>query len=60
MGAPASLSDGQLDRLHDLTRDAPETDRRIRVGLSGEYTFEVPMRSNDVVLVTLTPESGTR
>jgi xylan 1,4-beta-xylosidase len=60
MGAPASLSDGQLDRLHDLTRDAPETDHRIRVGLSSEYTFEVPMRSNDVVLVTLTPESGTR
>ena len=60
MGAPASLSGSQLDRLRELTRDLPETDRRIEIGPAGEYRFEVPMRSNDVVLVTLTPEAGGR
>jgi xylan 1,4-beta-xylosidase len=54
MGAPASLSTSQLDQLQGLTRDAPEIDRDITVGPSGEYTMEVPMRSNDVVLVELT------
>ncbi|WP_407067662.1 GH39 family glycosyl hydrolase [Marilutibacter alkalisoli] len=58
MGAPASLSDSQLEKLHELTRDLPETDRRIEIGPAGEHTLEIPMRSNDVVLVTLTPESG--
>lgn len=58
MGAPASLSESQVDKLRELTRDLPETDRRIEVGPAGEYGLEVPMRSNDVVLVTLTPEPG--
>lgn len=60
MGAPASLSASQLDKLRQLTRDLPETERRIEVGSTGEYLFEVPMRSNDVVLVTLTPEPSGR
>jgi xylan 1,4-beta-xylosidase len=60
MGAPASLSDSQLDKLRNLTRDLPETDRRITVGPAGEHTLEIPMRSNDVVLVTLTPEPHGR
>jgi endoglucanase len=58
MGAPASLSDSDLKKLRDMTRDAPQTDRRISVASSGEYTVEIPMRSNDVVLVTLTAESS--
>ena len=58
MGAPASLSDSQLEKLRQLTLDLPETDRKIKVGSAGEHTLEVPMRSNDVVLVTLTPEAG--
>ena len=56
MGAPASLSASQLGKLQELTRDVPETDRKVRIGADGEYTFELPMRSNDVVLVTLTPD----
>ena len=60
MGAPASLSDTQLGKLRELTRDLPETERRIRIGSAGAYTLEIPMRSNDVVLVTLTPTPGAR
>jgi xylan 1,4-beta-xylosidase len=53
MGMPKSLSPGQLAQLNLLTRDLPETDRVIRVGGHGSSKFSIPMRSNDVVLVTL-------
>ena len=56
MGAPTSLSADQLDKLRGLTRDVPETDRKVTVGASGEYTTDISMRSNDVVLVVLTSE----
>ena len=55
MGRPASLSAAQLRELQQLTRDLPETDRRMRVGSDGRLALRVPMRSNDVVLVTLEP-----
>lgn len=35
----------------ELSRDVPETDRKTTVGPSGDYTLQVPMRSNDIVLV---------
>ena len=53
MGAPKDLGPGQLDQLRKLTRDLPEADRIVPVGESGSYDFSVPMRSNDVVLITL-------
>jgi xylan 1,4-beta-xylosidase len=56
MAAPASLSATQLGKLQELTRDAPESDRKITIGATGEYALAVPMRSNDIVLVVLTRE----
>ena len=53
MGAPKDLSPAQLDRLKNLTRDVPETDRAVEVGKGGSYQFSLPMHSNDVVLVAL-------
>lgn len=53
MGAPRELTPRQLKRVNLLTRDLPEIDRAVRVGSSGSYAFSLPMRSNDVVLVTL-------
>lgn len=53
MGRPKELQPAQLDRLRMLTLDLPETDRVIQIGDSGAYEFSVPMRSNDIVLVTL-------
>jgi xylan 1,4-beta-xylosidase len=55
MGAPKDLSPGQLSQLQALTRDVPETDRVVRVGAKGSFGLDLPMRSNDVVLVTLKP-----
>ncbi|MFS2136951.1 GH39 family glycosyl hydrolase [Duganella sp. Dugasp56] len=54
MGAPKTLTPAQVDQLHALTKDAPETDRVVRIGKDGAFTLTVPMRSNDIALVTLT------
>ncbi|WP_395408429.1 beta-xylosidase [Pseudoduganella sp. UC29_106] len=55
MGMPDKLTPAQLDKLTALTKDAPETEREVSIGKSGVYALTVPMRSNDVVLVTLEP-----
>jgi xylan 1,4-beta-xylosidase len=54
MGAPKTLTPAQVDQLHALTKDAPETDRVVRIGKDGAFALTVPMRSNDIALVTLT------
>ena len=53
MGKPDNLSAAQLAKLQSLTRDLPETSRAVRVGANGSYTLTVPMRINDVALITL-------
>lgn len=53
MGSPAELNAQQLRQLQDLTVDKPEVDRTVRVGADGRLRWKLPMRSNDVVLVTL-------
>ncbi len=53
MGAPASLTPAQVQNLNDMTRDVPETSGNVTVGQDGTFTLPVPMRSNDIVLVTL-------
>jgi xylan 1,4-beta-xylosidase len=58
MGMPKGLTPAQLEQLKDLTRDQPETDRVIEVGKDGGCRFSLPMRSNDIVLVTL--EKGAK
>lgn len=52
MGAPRDLTAIQLERLNLLTRDVPEIDRVVRVEEDGSCKLSLPMRSNDVVLVT--------
>ncbi|UXH80701.1 GH39 family glycosyl hydrolase [Roseateles amylovorans] len=56
MGSPVSLNADQLSRLQGLTQDRPETSQTIRIGAKGRLDWRVPMRSNDIVLVTLRPE----
>ncbi len=53
IGTPKDLTPAQLEHLNMLTRDLPETDRVVRVRERGSYKLSLPMRSNDVVLVTL-------
>jgi xylan 1,4-beta-xylosidase len=55
MGAPKTLTPEQVGQLNTLTQDAPESDRVVSVGKAGAVSVTVPMRSNDVVLVTLEP-----
>ena len=53
MGSPKNLSSAQLQRLQRLSSDTPERSEIVRVGANGRFTFDVPMRSNDVALATL-------
>jgi xylan 1,4-beta-xylosidase len=55
MGRPAKLSPAQLAELQALTRDGPEAGKIVRIDAAGGYALDLPMRSNDIVLVTLTP-----
>jgi len=55
MGAPKDLDARQINQLNDLTRDRPEKHQAVRTNHDGDALITVPMRSNDVVLITLTP-----
>ena len=53
MGLPEKLTQAQLHKLQQLTRDLPVINRTVTVGKDGHYELDLPMESNDVVLVTL-------
>ena len=55
MGMPKALDGAQLATLQRATADLPEQDRVVTIGASGSASVTVPMRSNDVALVTLEP-----
>jgi xylan 1,4-beta-xylosidase len=55
MGSPKELDGEQLQKLQDLTTDKPELDRVVRIGANGKLQWRLPMRSSDIVLVTLEP-----
>jgi xylan 1,4-beta-xylosidase len=57
MGSPATLSDRDISRLQALTADTPERNDRVRVGPSGAFSLDLPMRENDILLVQLSPAS---
>lgn len=53
MGAPKNLTQPQIAHLEYLTRDNPERDVTMNSSENGSITLRIPMRTNDVVLVTL-------
>jgi xylan 1,4-beta-xylosidase len=55
MGSPINLDAAQLAKLQSLTRDLPEVKRTVNIGKDGLLNFTVPMRSNDITLLTLDP-----
>jgi xylan 1,4-beta-xylosidase len=55
MGSPRNLSEPQLRALQALTTDKPEVDRTVHVGRDGHLQWTLPMRSDDIALVTLAP-----
>jgi xylan 1,4-beta-xylosidase len=52
MGKPRTLTPEQVAKLQAQTLDKPET-RQITVAANGTASLQVPMRANDVVLVTI-------
>jgi xylan 1,4-beta-xylosidase len=54
MGKPEQLSAAQLTKLQSLTRDLPERSIVVRVPAGGAYSLTLPMRTQDVLLVTMT------
>lgn len=53
MGSPKNLDAAQLAELQRLTADKPEVRREIQVGANGTATVTLPLRSHDVVLLSL-------
>lgn len=53
IGKPAALSAMQVSKLQSLTRDLPERNALVRVPPRGSYSLTLPMRTNDVLLVTM-------
>jgi xylan 1,4-beta-xylosidase len=60
MGLPKALGPAQVRQLQALTEDRPEQSRVVRAGRGGSLSLELPMRTNDVVLVTLEPAGARR
>jgi xylan 1,4-beta-xylosidase len=55
MGAPKDLSPSEVAHLNELTRDVPERSQTLRSGGEGNIEVSVPMKSNDIILITLRP-----
>lgn len=61
-GLPTNLTRKQIALLQRITRDAPETSITVHVGADGEFDRQIPLRTNDIVLVKLhklLPEEGS-
>ena len=58
MKLPKALSAPQVAQLQALTRDVPERDKVVTVPKSGLFRLDLPMRTNDVVLVRLERIAG--
>ena len=58
MGSPKNLTALQIAHLNELTRDLPETDKSMRSDPMGTVEFNIPMNSNDIVLVKLKRSKG--
>ena len=53
MGMPKNLADAQIAKLNELTRDLPEKTETLRATKDGTLQLELPMNSNDIVLIKL-------
>ena len=52
-GLPKDLTPKQIAELQKLSADKPETDAVIKVGADGAFHRDIPLRTNDVILVGL-------
>ena len=56
MDAPAQLTRAQEKILRDASTGNPEFEKEIKIGADGNFDETLPLRENDVLLLTLTPE----
>ncbi|MDM4765192.1 cellulase family glycosylhydrolase [Pelomonas sp. SE-A7] len=52
-GSPKALDAKQLAAMQKLTADRPELQRELRVGADGRLQLKLPMRTHDVLLLSL-------
>jgi xylan 1,4-beta-xylosidase len=57
MGLPKDLNQQQVSRLNALTQDLPERDEVVHSNANGVLDAQIPMSSNDVVLVEIAPRA---
>jgi xylan 1,4-beta-xylosidase len=56
MGAPAQLTRAQEQQLRDAASGNPEFERDLKIGTDGRFDETLPLRENDVLLLTLAPQ----
>jgi xylan 1,4-beta-xylosidase len=56
MGAPPQLTREQERELRDVSTGRPDSRREVSVGADGRFEETLPLRENDVLLLTLTRE----
>jgi len=55
MGSPAQLTRAQEKIVRDAATGNPEFERTVEIGADGKFSETLPLRENDVLLLTLTP-----
>ncbi len=55
MGLPPQLTRDQEQKLRDASTGAPEFTRAINIGRDGHFEQTLPLRENDVLLLSLSP-----
>ena len=58
MGFPKALTKAEVSKLSNLTRDFSETDQAIESTADGTVEVNIPMKSNDIVLIKLERRQG--
>ena len=54
-GAPAQLTRAQETELQNAASGKPEFERDVTISAGGRFEETLPLRENDVLLLTLTP-----
>jgi len=54
LGSPAQLTRAQVGLIHAASDGKPTSQGMVTIGVDGTFEYAVPLRENDVFLVTLT------
>ena len=54
MNSPSQLTRAQEAKLRSVASGQPEFERDVKIGADGKFSATLPLRQNDVLLLTLT------